>query len=154
MTHFNEDEKLYMAEQAAADAEADRAYEALLPKISLSAYPQRIAQVGQQINQIDFEIAIAKRAIAAFEFGVDSVVAFDVTLKNETTRGVRRYELLTSNTGYAEQISILMAKTKQRADLLTEQERLKGEFSVAKLEARARIAEQLSDLDARELVGV
>ncbi len=154
MYHFTEDEMIYMAENAAADADAERAYEASLPKVSFSAYPHLIARLGRQINQLDFDIATTKRAIAAIEFTVDSVVAFDLALKNETQRSCRRYELLSQQPEYAELVASLMAKTKQRADLVAEQECLKGEFSVAKLEKRERIAEQLSDLDVRELMGV
>ncbi len=47
-----------------------------------------------------------------------------------------------------------MRLTADKANALAHLEYLRNQFSVAKLEARSAIAQQLTDFEARELVGL
>lgn len=123
-------------------------------KLSLSQYPSAIAQAAQAANEMDYQIAEVRQHIARLEGNADMVVAFETGLKNDNQRKARRFEVLQVNQEYQRAIDALNRLTTEKANALARLERLRNEFSVAKLEARLTIAQQLTGLESRELVGL
>lgn len=75
-------------------------------------------------------------------------------MKNDNQRKARRFEVLLINQEYQKAVDTLMRLTADKANALAHLEYLRNQFSVAKLEARSAIAQQLTDFEARELVGL
>jgi hypothetical protein len=88
------------------------------------------------------------------EGNADRVSAFDLDLKNDTQRKARRFEVLLTNHEYQTALNTLIRLNAEKANALAHLEYLRNQFSVAKLEARRAIAQQLTDFESRELVGL
>jgi hypothetical protein len=88
------------------------------------------------------------------EGNADRVSAFDLDLKNDTQRKSRRFEVLLINQEYQTAVNTLMQLAAEKVNALAHLEYLRNQFSVAKLEARKVIAQQLTDFESRELVGL
>jgi hypothetical protein len=58
------------------------------------------------------------------------------------------------NQEYQKSMDTLIRLTAEKQNALAHLEYLRNQFSVAKLEARLAIAQQLNDFEARELVGL
>jgi uncharacterized small protein (DUF1192 family) len=123
-------------------------------KLSLSQYPGAIAQAAQAVNELDHQIAEVRQHIARLEGNADMVVAFETALKNDNQRKARRFEVLQVNQEYQRAMDAANRLTTDKANALARLEYLRNEFSVAKLEARMTIAQQLMGLESRELVGL
>jgi mevalonate kinase len=123
-------------------------------KLSLSQYPAAIAQAAQTVNELDHQIAEARQHLARLEGNADMVVAFETALKNDNQRKARRFEVLQVNQEYQRALDTINRLTTDKANALARLEHLRNEFSVAKLEARMAIAQQLLGLESRELVGL
>ena len=120
----------------------------------LSEYPAAIAQAAQAVNAGDQRIAQLRQELARLEGKADMIVAFEESLKNENQRKARRFEILQVDQDYQQRQDQLIRLTADKANQLAELERLRNQFSVAKLEVRWAIAEKLIGLEARELVGL
>ena len=92
--------------------------------------------------------------INRFEGNADRVSAFESDLKNDAQRKARRFEVLLVNQEYQKSMDTLIRLTAEKGNAIAHLEYLRNQFSVAKLEARLAIAQQLSDFEARELVGL
>lgn len=123
-------------------------------KFSLSQYPAAIAQAAQAANELEHQIAEVRQHLARLEGNADMVVAFETSLKNDNQRKARRFEVLQINPEYQQAMDALMRLTTEKSNALARLEHLRNEFSVAKLEARLAIAQQLSGLESREFVGL
>lgn len=123
-------------------------------KLNLSQYPSAIVQAAQAVNEMDYQIAEVRQHIARLEGNADMVVAFETGLKNDNQRKARRFEVLQVNHEYQRAIDALNRLSTEKANALARLEHLRNEFSVAKLEARMAIAQQLTGLESRELVGL
>ena len=121
--------------------------------LKLSDYPVAIARTSQAIAELDYELSALRQVISAFEAKADLIVGTDSSLRNNTQRKARRFELLQVNQEYqkAQELSAKLATEKSNA--IAHLEYLRNQFSVAKLEARLMIAQQLSGLEAREFAG-
>jgi hypothetical protein len=122
--------------------------------MNLSQYPAAIAQAAQIVNGIDAQIAAVGQHIARLEGNADRASAFEQGLKNDNQRRARRFELLCVDQEYQTAQSTLMRLVSEKANALTQLEYLRDQFSVAKLELRMAIAQQLTGTESRELVGV
>lgn len=122
--------------------------------MQLSHYPAAIAQAAQQVNELDSQIMAVQQMINRVEGNAERVSAFDPDLKNDSQRKARRFEVLLTNQEYQTALNTLMQLTAQKASALAHLEYLRNQFSVAKLEARSAIAQQLTDFESRELVGL
>ena len=122
--------------------------------MQLSHYPGAIAQAAQRVNELDSQIMAVQQLINREEGNADRVSAFELDLKNDTQRKARRFELLLTNHEYQTALNTLMRLTAEKANALAHLEYLRNQFSVAKLEARSAIAQQLTDFESRELVGL
>lgn len=122
--------------------------------MQLSHYPAAIAQAAQRVNELDSQIMAVQQLINRVEGNADRVVAFDPDLKNDNQRKARRFEVLLTNQEYQTALNTLIRLTAEKANALAHVEYLRNQFSVAKLEARLAIAQQLTDFESRELVGL
>lgn len=119
----------------------------------LSDYPLAIAQAAQRIAEIDYELSAIRQLMNTFEGNADMIVAADIKLKYEAQRRARRFELLQFNQEYQRALDMFAQLHIDKANELAHLEYLRNQFSVAKLEARFAIAQQLAGLEAREYVG-
>ncbi|MEH2236992.1 hypothetical protein [Nostoc sp.] len=122
--------------------------------MQLSHYPAAIAQAAQRANEIDSQLMAVQHQVNRFEGNADRVAAFEMDLKNDAQRKARRFEVLLVNQEYQKSIDTQIRLTLDKANASAHLEYLRNQFSVAKLEARLAIAQQLSDLESRELVGL
>ncbi len=122
--------------------------------MQLNHYPAAIAQAVQRVNEIDSQLMAVQHQINRFEGNADRNAAFDMDLKNDTQRKARRFELLLVNQEYQKAVDTLIHLTSDKANAVAHVEYLRNQFSVAKLETRLAIAQQLTDFEARELVGL
>lgn len=122
--------------------------------MKLSQYPAAIAQAAQKLNSLDSQIAAIELLINRLEGNADKVAAFEADLKNENQRKARRFEVLQTNLEYQRAIDSLLQLNSEKANAITHLEYLRNQFSVAKLEARLAIAQQINDLEALDLVGL
>lgn len=122
--------------------------------MQLSHYPAAIAQAAQRANEIDSQLMAVQHQINRFEGNADRVAAFETDLKNDAQRKARRFEVLLVNQEYQKAMDTLIRLTAEKANAIGHLEYLRNQFSVAKLEARLAIAQQLTDFESRELVGL
>jgi hypothetical protein len=122
--------------------------------VQLSYYPTAIAQAAQRVNEIDSQLMAVQQQINRFEGNADRSAAFDVDLKNDAQRKSRRFEVLVVNQEYQQAIDMQMRLSIEKANAIAHLEYLRNQFSVAKLETRMAIANQLSDFETRDLVGL
>ncbi|MEA5622368.1 hypothetical protein [Nostoc sp. UHCC 0251] len=122
--------------------------------MQLSHYPAAIAQAAQRANEIDSQLMAVQHQINRFEGNADRIAAFEMDLKNDAQRKARRFEVLLVNQEYQKAIDAQIRLTDEKANAIAHLEYLRNQFSVAKLETRLAIAQQLSDLESRELVGL
>ncbi len=122
--------------------------------MKMSQYPAAIVQAAQVVNELDTQIAAVGQHIARLEGNADRTAAFEQGLKNEDQRRGRRFELLCVDPEYQTAQNTLMRLMSEKASAIAHLEYLRNQFSVAKLEARMAIAQQLAGMEARELIGV
>jgi hypothetical protein len=111
-----------------------------LKYMELKEYPTAIAKLQIEIHGFDLEVSQLQKNIKLIESEVEEKVAFDSTLTNDTKRKTKRLALLEKHCSYWEYRVKLEGFKNQREFGLIELDRLRGEFSVAKLETRERIA--------------
>ena len=109
----------------------------------IEEYPALIAQAARTLNQVEAFLSQHRAEIAQVEAMADCKVAFDPDLKNEQQRKARRAEILGSSV-YSKLCDLAEATQQQRAEILVTLEQLRGEFSVARLQAKADLAAQLT----------
>nr|WP_235355370.1 hypothetical protein [Aliterella atlantica] len=122
--------------------------------MQLSHYPGAIAEAAQRVNELDSEIMAVQQLLNRVEGNADRISAFDIDLKNDAQRRSRRFEVLLTDREYQTATNTLMRLTAEKANALAHLEYLRNQFSVAKLETRRAIAQQLTDFESRELVGL
>jgi hypothetical protein len=123
-------------------------------KLSLSQYPEAIAQATQVVNEIEYRLMEARLHLAHLEGNADKIVAFETHLKNDNQRKARRFEILQMNLEYKHALDMLNRITLEKANAVAQLEHLRNEFSVAKLDRQMAIALKLTGLETRELVGL
>lgn len=122
--------------------------------MTLNQYPAAIAQAAQTVNEIESQIAAVNQHIARLEGSADRVAAFEQGLKNDNQRRARRFELLCVNQDYQTAQNTLTRLVFEKANALSHLEYLRNQFSVAKLETKMAIAQQLAGVEAHELITV
>jgi hypothetical protein len=123
-------------------------------KLSLSQYPEAIAQAAQVVNEIEHQLMEARQHLSHLEGNADKIVAFEANLKNDNQRKARRFEILQMNLEYKRALDVLNRLTTEKANAVARLEHLRNEFSVAKLDRQMAIALKLTGLETRELVGL
>lgn len=122
--------------------------------MKISQYPAAIVQAAQVVNELDSQIAAVSQHIARLEGNADRTAAFEQGLKNEDQRRGRRFELLCVSQEYQTAQSTMIRLMSEKASAIAHLEYLRNQFSVAKLELRMAIAQQLAGAEFRDLVGV
>nr|WP_242045461.1 hypothetical protein [Calothrix sp. FACHB-1219] len=122
--------------------------------MQLSYYPDAIVQAAHRVNELDSQLMAVQQQINRFEGNADRSAAFDIDLKNDAQRKARRFEVLLVNQEYQKAIDTQLRLTAEKTNAIAHLEYLRNQFSVAKLEARLAIAQQLTDFESRELVGL
>lgn len=123
-------------------------------KLSLSQYPEAIAQAAQLVNEIEYRLSEARFHLAHLEGNAEKIVAFEVNLKNDNQRKARRFEILQMNLEYKRALDAINRLSTEKANAMARLEHLRNEFSVAKLDKQMAIALKLTGLEVRELVGL
>jgi hypothetical protein len=123
-------------------------------KLSLSQYPEAIAQAAQAVNEIEYRLSEARLHLAHLEGNADKIVAFEANLKNDNQRKARRFEILQMNLEYKHALDAINRISTEKANAVARLEHLRNEFSVAKLDKQMAIALKLTGLETRELVGL
>ena len=122
--------------------------------MQLNHYPTAIAQAAQRVNEIDAQLLAVQRVIHRIEGHAERVAAFEPELKNDNQRKARRFEVLLTDQEYQKAVDTVLRLTAEKANAMAHLEYLRNQFSVAKLETRRAIAQQLTDFESRELVGL
>lgn len=123
-------------------------------KLQLSAYPAAIEQNATRLASLDRQLAQTKQAMELAETRVSLAVAFDQELKNDTQRKARTANALLTDPSYQQLQTELLNLTATKAECQARLECLRNEMSIAKLELRQAIANQLTGIEAADLVGV
>jgi hypothetical protein len=108
--------------------------------MNFNEYPQVIAKLQAEVFGLDLAIEQTYITIKQIEADIDSQVAFDATLRNDSQRKAKRQELLDEHSYYWEHQEILSQYRSKREQLFIELCLKRNEFSVLKLEKREAIA--------------
>jgi hypothetical protein len=122
--------------------------------LKLDYYPSAIANAANSLNELEAMLINLKTRLAVSENAATAEVAFDLTLKNDKQRDIRRYELLCADDVYQDLSKQCNRINHEKANALTYLDQLRNEFSVAKLQVRQEIVQQLTSIEVRELVGI
>lgn len=85
---------------------------------------------------------------------MDAEVAANPNLKKDATRKAERFQLLDACRDYQELLDDLANLVYQRAIAMTGLECVCNQFAVAKIEAKAAIAQQIAGLERAEFIGI
>lgn len=116
--------------------------------MQLHDYPEAIAALQKKLLLQAQQVRELKTALVEMDAGIKYSVAFDTDLKNDRQRDACITELK-SAAGYQALMGELQEAQDQQTELEIELEFLHGQFTVAKLEARERIAQ--IEMQARSL---
>jgi hypothetical protein len=108
----------------------------------LSKYPAAIAQVENELLQIDQRMRSIQSTKGAQSAFIDREVAFDESLKNDVQRKARRSDLLQCDADYQQILICYQELCDRRERLQIELSLLRNEFTVLKLEVRRSIVFQ------------
>ena len=105
-------------------------------------------------SRLELDITKVRRQIAQLESKTDAEVAANPNLKKDATRKAERFHLLDACRDYQELLDDLANLVYQRATAMPELECVRNQFSVAKIEAKAAIAQQIAGLERAEFIGI
>jgi len=111
---------------------------------TLSKLPQSIAEQSYKILALDSQIRDARELIAVFEAEIDAVIAFSDSFKNDLQRKVAKAQMMADKPQLADTLQVLRWLTEDRERQSVELVLLQSRFTIAKLEARERIAKMES----------
>jgi chromosome segregation ATPase len=122
--------------------------------MELNQYPTAIAAAAQALNDLELDITKVRRQIARIECRADAKVATNPNLQSDVARQAERFYLLDISSKYQELLDDLENLMHQKSTAMAELERARNQFSVAKIEARAAIAQQIVGLERADFVGL
>ena len=108
--------------------------------MQLKEYPKAIARLQNQTFNFDQAIERIQKTIKDIELEIDSHVAFNPELRNDTQRKAKRKSMLDFHPNYWEQQEILSQTKAKREQVYIELCLRRNEFSLLKLERREAIA--------------
>ncbi|OLP19827.1 hypothetical protein BST81_03370 [Leptolyngbya sp. 'hensonii'] len=120
--------------------------------MQLNQYPQAIHRAAIALADLETRITELKQAITQIESEIDLAISFDDSLKNESQRKTRRFELLQSHRTHIEASAQSLRLTGEKGKAVAKLELLRNEFSVKKLEVRLAIANSLAGSEMLDLV--
>jgi hypothetical protein len=108
--------------------------------MNLSNFPHAIATAQQKLLNLGRDITIIRNALLLEENSIDQAIAFSSDFKNDSQRKTAKAQMLNESNLYQSMTKQLNDLTEQynRADINLQL--VKNNFTVAKLEARERIA--------------
>ena len=110
---------------------------------TLNKYPQEIATLTYQVVELGTQIRNMRSAIADIESEIDSCIAFG-EFKNDAQRKAAKSQMLKEHKDYSQMCEQLQALIDKQAHTEINLNLIKNRFSIAKLEARERIAKMES----------
>lgn len=118
----------------------------------LADYPDAIAEVRAAIARVDQRLFDLESQIERREANFERCVAEDTNLRNDTQRRAALKEYRYSDFEYQGWRSLAQNLREQRTQHEIKLELLRSAFSVAKLQARQAIADQVAGTDGLALV--
>lgn len=109
--------------------------------LTLSEYPEAIAALQAQLQQLRYQMEPLKAQIADRDGVILRFIAFDPELKNEAQRKARRAEMESDDMDLADWKTELDGLERVFNQVSIELELMVNRFTVAKLEARREIAQ-------------
>lgn len=106
---------------------------------TLNKLPQAIADQSYKQLALDAEIRTVREAIALHESEIDTTIAFG-EFKNDAQRKAAKMQMMTENESLQASLRALQLLIERRDKGAIELNLLRDRFSIAKLEARERIA--------------
>jgi hypothetical protein len=106
---------------------------------SLHKIPQAIADQSYKQLALDGEIRTVREVIALHESEIDSAIAFG-EFKNDAQRKAAKLQMMQENDALQANLKALQVLSEKRDKGAIELGLLRDRFSIAKLEARERIA--------------
>ena len=108
--------------------------------MNLSTFPHAIATAQQKLLNLGKDMTIARNALLVEENSIDQAIAFSSDFKNDNQRKTAKAQMLQESVLYQSLTQSLSDLTDKynRADINLQL--VKNNFTVAKLEARERIA--------------
>jgi len=107
--------------------------------MKLNQYPQVIASLEESLLQASLDVEIYSEQLSFMDADIEAAIASDSSLKNDQMRKARRLEMQ-QDQDYLDSKSRLKDAKLRRERLSIGLNRMRNEFSVAKLEARTAIA--------------
>lgn len=107
--------------------------------------PLQISSIRREILDLDLQIQRLKLNTAKIDRQIDTEVAFDPDLKNDSQRRSRKAELEEKNPALQEMQELLIDLKSQRESRAIDLEYLTNQFSQWKIEQRLMIASMLLD---------
>ena len=108
--------------------------------MNLSTFPDAIATAQTNLLKLGRELAIARNALIIEEAEIDKAIAFSSDFKNDSQRKAAKVQMLQESSKYQE-LSALFESINEKYQLADiDLQLVKNNFTVAKLEARDRIA--------------
>jgi hypothetical protein len=106
---------------------------------TLNRLPQAIADQSYKMLALDEEIRHCREIIATYDSEIDNAIAFG-EFKNDAQRKAAKSQMILENEALQANVKCLQALTTSRDKGAIELGLLRDRFSIAKLEARERIA--------------
>lgn len=106
----------------------------------LNRLPQVIADQSYRLLSLDSQIRDTRELVAKFEAEIDTAIAYGEGFKNDSQRKAAKLKMMSENAELRDTLQILRDLTEERDKQTIEFNLLRDRFSIAKLEARERIA--------------
>lgn len=109
--------------------------------LKLEEYPNTIAELERRLLDFNNQFNNQELYLESIVWSIDKMIAFSPEFKNEQQRKLARIEELDKSETYQKaKVNFDICK-QNRDEILIELNRIKNQFSVAKIQARLRIAE-------------
>lgn len=107
---------------------------------TIARYPQEIAKLSYEVLDITAKIRNIKMLIAEIESETDKAIAFSQELKNDSQRKAAKQQMLKEDENHSQLNKDLRSLEEVLGMTEISLTLTKNQFSIAKLEARERIA--------------
>jgi hypothetical protein len=129
-----------------------KTYKPQVKRLSLEDYPEAIAEVRAAIARCDQKITALGNDIERRKAKFDRSVSEDKTLRNDNDRKAAWKEFAYNDLEYQGWLTLLQNQEEIRTQHDIKLELLRSAFTVAKLQARRAIADQISGTEGFSLV--
>lgn len=109
--------------------------------MKLFEYPQAIANLRKDLAHLEFEVSKQQEIVKILDINIETQVASDSSLKNETQRKVKKQELIQIDPTYFKESDLLQSLKFKAKTIEIDLFQLIDEFTVLKIEERRKIAQ-------------